>query len=618
MNDQQHDRLLNYIRVKLTRANQVRAPLIDIFKQIDQDYNAYTKLKKEDVAREKANKNGEAPKPIDHRLALMGSQIDDRVTYLMDVIAPRSGIYQAVADKDNKEVARAFSALMNDHAENFDHYSEFERAFKDMCKYNMGGFKIQWASRNESVPVVGAVGIDLDDVEMVGNNVTAVDMYNILWDTTVELKDVPYKGEFVAEIKYENLFNVERKKRTGEYELKDDDYRQAATSEFYKARPFVRSDMAEEAPTDGTVNWFAEWGGKDDELNEGVLELWDVTMFLDGREFGLKDTTVIDEEDAGGWKLWSFKVLGGKYIVNAVPLNYAHNQLPYAFSTPANDGFDVHGKSTAELLRPLQDFASMTLNQHQRAVSKKIIGLTFYDPNRVNFGNMSYDDMAGGRVPVKSLAQGERIGDAVMQLNDTTSTNDTMNNIASAGDMMQRILPTDMLKQVAGLERATQYQAAATVQSGSKRHLKFAKIINGHCMYVLRKQQMYNIMQNQTAIELVTDDGEKISFDPSQLVGTRLKFIVSDGLKGIDTMSLSQGIKDVIHMLLQNPQAAQQVDIFSLIDYYFTLMGDRTSFKEFRYKTPFDAMSDEEKNMAFQLLQQAMEQANAMEEPQPR
>ena len=65
-------------------------------------------------------------------------------------------------------------------------------------------------------------------------------------------------------------------------------------------------------------------------------------------------------------------------------------------------------------------------------------------------------------------------------------------------------------------------------------------------------------------------------------------------------------MKDVIALLVQNPQAAAEFNIADMIDYLTTLIGDHTSFKQFRFINEFDKLTPEQKQAAFQLLQRAL------------
>ena len=172
---------------------------------------------------------------------------------------------------------------------------------------------------------------------------------------------------------------------------------------------------------------------------------------------------------------------------------------------------------------------------------------------------------------------------------------------------MQKMLPTDITSQVASLERATQYQAAATVQGGHKREHKIAKTMYDQCYTRLRTMMMYNTFQFQETVEIFDNEtGEVVEINPADFRDAKIEFAISDGLKGIDRLHVSESLKEVINMMLQSQVAVQQVDVVDIIDYYMNLVGDKTDFKQFKYKSEMDKLPVEQRDMAFQLLQQAM------------
>jgi hypothetical protein len=68
---------------------------------------------------------------------------------------------------------------------------------------------------------------------------------------------------------------------------------------------------------------------------------------------------------------------------------------------------------------------------------------------------------------------------------------------------------------------------------------------------------------------------------------------------------------------VQNPQAAQEFNIAEIVNYITTLIGDHTSFAQFKFKNDFDRLNPEQKQQAFQLLQAALQQQAAEGAPTP-
>ena len=99
--------------------------------------------------------------------------------------------------------------------------------------------------------------------------------------------------------------------------------------------------------------------------------------------------------------------------------------------------------------------------------------------------------------------------------------------------------------------------------------------------------------------------------DPADFRDAKLQFKISDGLRGLDKLTLILHIKEVLTTVVQSQQAVAEIDIIKLLDYWSSLVGDNTDFSQFRKESPLDALSPEEKNAAFQLYQQAMQQRSS-------
>ena len=89
---------------------------------------------------------------------------------------------------------------------------------------------------------------------------------------------------------------------------------------------------------------------------------------------------------------------------------------------------------------------------------------------------------------------------------------------------------------------------------------------------------------------------------PSALVSANLEFDISSGLLGLDRLIMSNRLWQVITALIQS-NLAGSYDMGALIDYYLTMLGDRTDFKTFKIATPFDALPPEQKQAAVAALE---------------
>ena len=601
ISEKQHVALVKHIGDRLLFGDELRKTQVDRYELIDKEIAGFIRLDTEDLEREKDNVLGKGPNVTDVVLPLTISQLDEAVTFLLSVIAPDDGMYSAIAVKEKQKVAKGFATLMNKNAKIFGHYRNIARGLFEMMKYNFGGFLVEWRTIHGN-----KITSDLDgsakverDVVFAGNAVEVLDVYNFIYDISVAPVDIPTKGEFFAVVDIMTPFQM--RKMASEDEVFGIDRfinNNATVPKWYQTRPEVFIDHSGRAGVSGRTNWIEILSaGVSQDVRVGIEKI-DYYGWLNPKEFGLSS---VDE-----FQIWRITLGSDKFVIAAEHLNNAHGRLPVAIAAPWEDGFETQTKSYAEHLFPYQRFASFQLNIHQRSSRKKLYGVTIY--NQRIIPNLASSDMQSSKIPFLPPGQDFDIRKAIFQFNDGPDTQNTLTDIAAMGDLMQQILPTDILKQVASLERATKYQAAATVQGANRRNLKIAKVINDQCFEGVRHMQMYNIFQFQDVIEILGETGELEEINPAEFREAQLEFDIADGLKGIDRLSIVEGIKEVINMLLQSQIAQEKVDILGIIDWWTSLLGEKTDFNQFRLQDSLDQLPPDQRQIAAQLYEQFTQQ----------
>jgi hypothetical protein len=379
----------------------------------------------------------------------------------------------------------------------------------------------------------------------------------------------------------EKIYGINRFIEDGVYNIK-----------YYREKPVIRADKNSGRST----SWLSILSANENKTTGKGVELIKFYIWLSPKDFGLGSETTQN--------IYRVILADGKYVVRVQKMSNAHGLLPIGITMPWEDGFKEETKSYAEILLPLQTFASAQINVHQKANRRALYGQTFYNKNVMNLDD-NYDPIAA-KVPV-NVPNDFDLRKSIVQVTDTPDTANTMRDVENVMALMQQILPTDILKQVAGLERATQYQAASTVQGANRRNLKIAKIINGQGFSPVKHMQMYNIMQYQSDMEILTPEGELTKVTVKEFRDTKLEFAISEGLKGIDKLSMIINIKEVLNSILQSQQANQQINVVEVINYWTSMLGDKTDFSQFKFKSEIDKLPPEMKDLAFQLLQQAMQ-----------
>ena len=594
-NRKNNDKLVQHIKDRLDFANEVRLPLVNRMRRIDIEYAGFQKFDDDDKKRDADTMKGDV-KVTKVSLELTKTQIEEACTYLLGVFAPDNAMFEAVAPKAKQNQAVAFMTKLNQDAEDQQYYRQYDKAFKNMLKYNIGGWLSYWHERSglKVMNANQAGGIDLQKkVVWAGNCVKSVNPYNLLWDISVHPCDVTDKGEFFA------LVNVHRKFRIKKMEADQDIWgtdrfigREVATC-YYQQAPIIRFD--DSAGVDfGSTDW-VHWmsAGSKAEITSGVEEVMYYGWIIPS-DFGLSDSKEME--------IWYIVMMADAFIVAASKLENSHGLLPISLATPMEDELGLQNKSIAETLNPLQRFGSHLINTHILGSRKSLYGTTIYDPMYLSFGELQEGNVAP-RIALKpgATAGGRKIQDFFMQNFDIPKTENTMDDLAKVLELMQRMLPTNNNQQVADMERATRYQAASLIQGSNKRNQKIAKLIDAMAMKNMRTILMQNILLKQEALTMFDDTGNEIKLNPIELRETDIRFAISEGLKGIDKIQIIELFKEIMSWIIQNAEATKEFDIVALVDYITSLWGDKTDMSQFRRKTIFNQLPPE--------AQQAVEQA---------
>lgn len=585
-------RLVKYITDRLMLADVERQSRIQRAQDIDVQISGYIELSRDDRKRDRDNKRGKSPKPTKHNLTLVQAQLDEEVTFLMGVFAPDMDIFTAASSANKQPIAEGLTKEINAQGQRVGYYRQMAKFCNNAIRYNFAGLTCGWEKEyGVDFEKVGAGQIQKKDGALVweGNVLKSIDVYNFMFDTSVHPIDLARKGEYFCEIDIITPFHA--KKLAKENKMYGVDRFVAIDNKpitprtkaitFYRLPPQIRDAVSAGNPKGG-VNWQAalsEQGAGIAPESNASLERWKYTTWIVPKDFGLSDSDQME--------LWRIVVTQSCYITYAVKLDDSHGMLPIGMTTPIEDDLNNDQRTYSEQLMPLQHFASFLLNTHQDATRKGVYGVTVFDPRAFPGLDKNTEDLVAGLIPMRSSATEIDIDKIFRHYNAAPGTEGNVAMVESIIGLMQKILPTDQLRQVADLERATLYQAAATVQASSRRSLKIARIISDQGLTPLKLLMMYGIYANLTSITVINQlDGCEQEVSPSDIIDAKIELDVGTGLKGIDRLMQLQIFQYITNAVIQSQQGIQEIDIVKLLTYVANLAGDKTDLSQFRRPVP--------------------------------
>jgi len=590
--DKMHDKLVCHVIDRMKLAKQMRDARIDRYARIDRQLFSQPRPRKgtspdednSEFQRLQDLEAGISVKPVDRNFGFAQDQLEDTEAQFIAMIAPDNGIFSAIAPAATQNAANALVAHLNNSAVRGNYYENLFLFVRSSLRYNFAAMSVFWEEHKGRLLRANAGGVVQPDygVTWRGNILQHHDPYNFFFDVSVTPTELSRKGEFYAWVDTITGFSAKRAEeqkkmywtsRFVEGMGADKRY----TCEFYKEPP--HTSETEKNTADDWISVLS--AGAESSVGDSIpaLEVIHYVGWIDPKEFGsLAPTGSIP----GSMQLWRFDIVNGMYLANAVQLQDAHGMLPVVCSVPNPDVMKRRLPALSEKLLPLSQFASFALNSHQAGVRKALGGITLYDPTRIPFGSLPKGDLIAAKIAVRTSTNSPSVDSGFKQIVDVPQTGDYMNQVGSILQLMQRAAPTDFNNQMATLERATRYQAAAVAQGLNKRNLVSVKLIYDQGLGPMVMMMANNVIVNLPQLSYIDETTKApTTVMTSSLIGQDVEYTVGTGIRGIDRLMLIETYKELLNYISQNPQAVQRIDIVRLLDYVSTLSGDDTNLAQF-------------------------------------
>lgn len=599
-NKANHDSLLSYLKQRLIRGKERRDEELNRWVDIDKGVAGWMRLDEEDQKRATAKKRTGRPQATAMNLPLAYIHLDDMMTYFAQTFAPSRGMFYNTGSPNDVSPASQIVTIMNNHAIYAGYFRETLQGLYSTLKYNRGGFQVFWA-KDEGPAIVsdattGGNPTLKTEIKWQGNRLEAIDIYNFLADPHVHPTKLHCDGEFAAIAKMRSHYWLQNKCATGVYFNCDDALKGdngIAECVYYRSPPNeAKMDTANKSGTD----WKAILSEYSTSGIAKGFELVEMYIKLNPTEFGLVPKKGTNERSR--FETWRFTVLNNKWIIDATYMNNIHGYLPFFQGVLNDDLMGTSQKSTAEILTPLQEFASFLMNTHLAGTRKNIWGLTVYDPTMVDLSSIPTGEVSA-KVAMKPESYGRDIRTGIWENTKTVDTKQTLQDLSAVMDIINQFFPTQSLpSQIANIDRAVDSQVAAVQQGANRRQQKAARLLDDTMFRNMRAAMYYNLIQYQPDDVDVQDfyTGKPVTIDLSQLRGTDLPFIIGQGLKALDRQAAASALQQIIFALIQAPQAAQGFDLVGLIDYWTSMIDIDVDMNTFRVQPAAPAADPNDPN----------------------
>lgn len=634
----QHESLVLYINDIINRFQQETGDRLNAgFDAIDSAHEGYTSDGLDCCESDMAKSNPNTQTNMNYKIIpVVKPKVSDISTHLANILTPPTHMYGTIAPKDKMQHAKAVAGMMNVYASKFGHYTEVKGTISDLVKYNLGGIKIDWKKQIGLTAVAGVSSQEgvlsptpsyKTDIVFEGATLKQMDVRNLFWDTTCgNVAEAAKHGQYVGVVSLESLHTINSKIASGEYfgdtlipSISPIFYPSINTvHKYYNPIPILRDDAFNghgdtsafgvshhhmhgahgTAASHAMISSIVEAGATSGMNGDGVQEIIEIYIKLQPRAWHLP---VIDSDDQNVFKMYKIILLNSERILYMDEFKVGSGSFPIIISTLESGAqSNMQEKSVAAGLIPIQQHINQLMKKDQLALSKSIAGgLLLFDKNIVELNAGA--GAVSGVVAAKATSD-KPMRDAVHFVPPAPYSSQAFNQIIGLEGLLETIAPSNNDKQVADLQRATELQAAATIQAGKKRWLSVAKSIDD-CLLAPTRQFVFHLMlQNEKKGEILSENGEMVPFSLNEIVESGIEFTINNGLQGLDRVLLGQMYEKLIQTLIQ-AQMTGGYNMEELINYRLSLAGDQTDFTAFKIQTALDNLPPEAKQMAAELYQ---------------
>ena len=640
--------LLEFLRARIMQNQSYRSELICRFQRLDQqmagcNYLDNTRLTKQ--RREAEKRDTEMPLPHIN-LNITHDKLDEIATTLTAMLFPTEKFYHTTATKDKLNQSTALSTQLTREAKQFKHYTAYRQTVLSALRYNIFGGIIEWKTINgkKAQATTDGQGVQFVDAPIFsGNHIKPIDPYNVVWDMSVAPHEVSTNGEYLATFERRSLFQLRRDEINGAT-FGPNKYREHLKSVVHD----FATAMASEDPSqlDEKYTYLAEYANNrhyhehDDnslvqdrgETTSGQLTVNTVGSFLGSGQTSLdglyagaansglgtaevtrlfiklnpRDFGLVARSAADAIETWYFEIVNDSYIIFAEKVDAQHQRLPCFFGSFNSTDAKHIERAVSEVIQPIQNSMNALMNLHLNTLRKNLRGgTTIYNKHVIDSAKLREDGTGHVAVNMHTFDEGD-VRKHFAQFGDINMTNSTLPEMQALLSFVDNMIPAGNGKAVNDLQRATQYQAQSAVHEANKRPLALARLFDDQGLSDARFIMFYNELQYRSEFEGIDDEGKVVQYGAVDMID--VEFAMGNGLRSIDQFSVLSVLRDAINFTIQAQLQERGVDVLGLIDHYTSLAGDESDLSRFMIEHPIDALSDEAKTAAMQLLQQVQAQ----------
>lgn len=535
-------------------------------------------------------------------------QVEAARAYLVNIFLAQDPIFQAAGAKDIMDAATQFNLLLKRDADTEGWRSELSTAIVDGLKYNLCAVETDFVSHTvrTSDPDGGA---GTKEVLRQANSLRRINLYNAVWDQTVEPSKVHKDGAYAGYVKYYSRVALQQL-----WQDLPKEGQQATLNDVLSSNKFlfISYDPLIKRSAFGTT-YIRDLGTGAGApvtqiFNDGFFD--ETTQKADMSSGRYINSPTVGEEQFRGYNVFTlylrmvpseFKMTGfpGSDTVQIWKLIYVnnvlafaqqqtnlHQYLPIIFGQPLGDGLDYQTASYAENLKDVQRMASKLWTAELKSTNRVIGDRAIYNPLYLDPNNLK-SKAGSSKIPLRGAAASMNFNPALayyqipyqdpalgLRINQA-------NQIISMGDKIGGQNPTFQGTFVKGNKTDNQFKE--TVQGTEARMLLMAIGLETGFFTPIKEIIKTNTLQYK-ANDVVTDSatGKPLNVNIASLRSANLEFELGDGLAATAAKAMLPVLGNVIQAVQANPMLSSEYDVVGMFAYFAKLSGFRR-IDSFRY-----------------------------------
>lgn len=505
------------------------------------------------------------------------SQVDSHVAYLADVFLSGTPLFPVVSRPDKRQVAEQLETLMDDHSILGGHPRQLLKMIKDAVKYNLSAIEVSWEPLdkyqiNPSFSQIGGTGSKVESSTIFYNSLKSIDMYNLVWDFSVNPGDVAKDGDYAGYV--ELMTKTSLKRLMLKHESQDisvssnhndihnralNSYTQwSNNSQIHYNEPPCISDFISSNRKQRGMDWGAYLGIQADKSSSNSKGLYDGSVFevftlyarIMPSEFKIKAPKPNTPQ------IWKFVIVNNSVLIAATKVTTAYDYLPILLGQPLEDGLSYQTKSTGESAIPFQEAAETLYNIRFAASRRSVSDRALYDPAAIKPKDVN-SSAAAPKIPVVRSALDKRpLGDMYQQIPfDMRGTESTIGDAA----IMEQF--SEKLSGLNGPQQGQFQQGNKSVKewtdtiAGSNNRLRLPAMTLEHQVFVPLKHILaLNIFQFATDQSIVSQrSGNVVDVEIDVIRKEVLSFKLSDGYTPKAKLASTDMLNAGMNMIMNSP-----------------------------------------------------------------